>query len=102
MWQLLYQQYYQARGLSMIVGQKGGRRIFIRCQETSLGTLCIVPDSEDDSYSQNTMHNAPIAYNQLLEQAQTATRATNIASTPVVTRIVAVGVVVGESAPDED
>jgi hypothetical protein len=87
----------------MIVGQKGVHRIFIRCQETSLGTLFIVPDSEDDSYPQNTMHSAPIANNQLLEQAQTATRATNIASTPVVvTRIVAVGVVIGESAPDED
>ena len=86
----------------MNVGQKGVRGIFIQCQETSLGTLCIVPDCEEDYYSRNTMHSVPIAYNQLLEQAQTATRATNIASTPVVTRIVAVGVVIGESAPDED
>ncbi len=48
------------------------------------------------------MRSAPIGYNQLLEQAKTAAWTANIASTPVVTRIVAVGVVIGESAPDED
>lgn len=87
----------------MIVSQKGCAGFFTRSQKTSLGELCIVPDCVEDQYSQNTMHSAPVAYNQVLEPAQAAARAASIASTPVVvTRIVTVGVVIGESAPDED
>ena len=102
MWQLYNINNTIKQGVVNDCRSKGVRRIFIRFQETTLGTLCIVPDSEEDSYSQNTMRSAPVGYNQLLEQAKTAAWTANIASTPVVTRIVAVGVVIGESAPDED